>query len=248
MELKNLIASGEVVDIYRDGDKVIKLFKAGSPKTIVLYEALTHSRVEEAGMKIPVIHEVSVVDGRWAIVMDHVEGKTFAELIREDPKSAGTYIEQMVDLQMEIHTKTMPKLTKLKDKLQRQINALDCIDDVKRYELLTRLDSMPKHKKLCHNNFTPENVILSKDGPVVIDWVAAKQGNASADVAKTFLMLSLHYPEYAETYMNLFCQKSGTSKRYVQEWLPIVAAARLTENVEAERELLHRWIDVVAYE
>ncbi|MFR2467110.1 MAG: aminoglycoside phosphotransferase, partial [Clostridia bacterium] len=41
---------------------------------------------------------------------------------------------------------------------------------------------------------------------------------------------------------------TGTSKKYVQEWLPIVAAAQLTENKESERELLMKWIDVVAYE
>lgn len=248
MKLTNQISSGLQVDIFREGDKVVKLFKPNCPKTVVLYEALTHTRVEEAGMKIPVIHEVTVIDGRWAIVMDAIEGKTFAELIQENPEKAGEYLEQMVDIQLDIHAKVMPKLTKLKDKLERQINALDNISDATRYELLTRLDSMPKHKKLCHNNFVPENIILSKDGPVVIDWMAAKQGNASADVAKTYLMFSLHHPDYAEKYMNLFCEKTGTSKNYVQNWLPIVAAARLTEDIAEEKDLLHRWLDVVQYE
>ena len=52
----------------------------------------------------------------------------------------------------------------------------------------------------------------------------------------------------AETYMNMFCEKTNTSKKYVQEWLPIVAAARLTEHRPEEKELLTKWIDVVAYE
>ena len=65
------------------------------------------------------------------------------------------YIEQMVDIQMEIHSKKVPKLSKLKDKLSRQINALESIDDVVRYELLPRLDSMPKHVKLCPRQLYP---------------------------------------------------------------------------------------------
>lgn len=42
MELKNLIASSETVDIYREGDKAVKIFKTGR-KTDALYEALTHA-------------------------------------------------------------------------------------------------------------------------------------------------------------------------------------------------------------
>ncbi len=248
MELKNLISSSETVDVYREGDMAIKLFKEGCRKTMPLYEALTHSRVEDTGLNIPIIREVSVINNRWAIHMDLIEGKTLADIMKEDPEHMDDYLNQMVDIQLEIHSKKVPKLSKLKDKLIRQINELDCIDDVKKYELLTRLDSMPKHIKLCHGNFTPENIIINDKGTYVVDWVAARQGNASADVAKTYLLLSLQSSDIAEKYMNLFCEKTNTSKKYVQDWLPIVAAARLTEQKPEEKELLMKWIDVVAYE
>ncbi len=248
MQLDNLIASSENVDVYQQGNIVIKLFKEGCPKTLALYEALTHARVEDTGLKVPRIHEVSVIGSRWAIHMDCIEGKTLAEMMEEDPQHKEDYIQQMVDIQLEIHSKKVPKLSKLKDKLKRQIDSLDCIDDIKKYELQTRLDSMPKHIKLCHGNFMPENIILNQNGTFIVDWVAARQGNASADVGRTYLLLSLKDPEMAEQYLNLFCQKTNTSKKYVQEWLPIVAAARLTENRPEEQDLLMKWIDVVAYE
>lgn len=248
MELKNLISSSETVDVYRVGDMAIKLFKEGCRKTMPLYEALTHSRVEDTGLNIPIIREVSVINNRWAIQMDLIEGKTLADIMKEDPDHMDDYLNQMVDIQLEIHSKKVPKLSKLKDKLIRQINELDCIDDVKKYEMLTRLDSMPKHIKLCHGNFIPENIIINDKGTYVVDWVAARQGNASADVAKTYLLLSLQSKDIAERYMNLFCEKTNTSKKYVQDWLPIVAAARLTEQKPEEKELLMKWVDVVSYE
>ena len=243
MELKNLISSSETVDVYRVGDMAIKLFKEGCRKTMPLYEALTHSRVEDTGLNIPIIREVSVINNRWAIQMDLIEGKTLADIMKEDPDHMDDYLNQMVDIQLEIHSKKVPKLSKLKDKLIRQINELDCIDDVKKYEMLTRLDSMPKHIKLCHGNFIPENIIINDKGTYVVDWVAARQGNASADVAKTYLLLSLQSKDIAERYMNLFCEKTNTSKKYVQDWLPIVAAARLTEQKPEEKELLMKWVD-----
>ena len=67
-------------------------------------------------------------------------------------------------------------------------------------------------------------------------------------MARTYLLLSLKSPEWAEKYMDLFCEKTHTSKRYVQEWLPIVAAARLTEHRPEETEMLMKWLDVVQYE
>ena len=79
------------------------------------------------------------------------------------PDKADEYIEQMVDLQIEINAQRSPKISRLKDYLKRSIESLDMIDDVKKYELLTRLESMPKHVKLCHGEFTPDNIIINKD-------------------------------------------------------------------------------------
>lgn len=248
MKFDELISSSDTVDVYRCGDKAVKLFKVNRPKTQSLYEALTHARVEDTGLHVPIIHEVSVIDGRWAITMDLIEGKTLDEVMREDPANKEKYVNDMVDLQIEVHFKQVPKLSKLKDKLARQINSLDWLDDAVKFELLARLGTMPKHTKLCHGNFTPSNIILSEKGTYILDWLAARQGNASADVARSFLLLSLEWPDIADLYLDTFCKKTNTSKKYVQDWLPIVAAAQLTENRPGERDLLMRWVDVVAYE
>lgn len=248
MELKNLIATSETVDIYQNGSIAVKVFKEDSKKTMPLYEALTHARVEATGLNVPKIHEVSVIDNRWAIHMDLIEGKTLANVMKEDPENIDKYIGDMLDIQLDIHSKQIPELSKYKDVLKKQINSLDEIDDGVKYELLTRLSSMPKHNKLCHGNFTPENIIINETGTYVVDWVAAGRGNASADIGKTYLMLSLQMPEAAEKYLELFCEKTNTSKKYVQEWLPIVAAARLIEDKAEEKELLLKWVNVTSYE
>ena len=140
-------------------------------------------------------------------------------------------------------------MNNLKDKLSRQINGLKEIDATTRYELLTRLESMPKHDKLCHGDFNPSNVIVGEDGQMtVVDWAHATQGNASADAAMTYLLFALKSQEAADLYMKLFCKKSDTARQYVQNWLPIVAAAQLAKNNELEKEFLMKWIDVVDFQ
>lgn len=252
MELKNFVAGNDIYDVYESDGLAIRVYKKPEYKEKCLYAALTHARVEttlgNSSIKMPIIHEVSVIDGNWAISMDWIKGKTLAQLMEENPDKMDTYVNQMVDIQSEIHEQYMPLLSKLKDKMSRQIKSLGQIDEIKKYELLTRLDSMPKHIKLCHNSFEPKNIIINDEGTYVINWGSARQGNASADIAKTYLLLKLHKPEIADQYLDRYCMKSGTSKRYVQAWLPIVAAAQLDKGIESEKEFLLKWIDVVEYE
>ena len=154
----------------------------------------------------------------------------------------------MVDIQIDMFSKKCPSLRNLKHKLTKQINMAP-VDDAKRYELLSRMESTPKHDKLCHGDFTPQNVIVDADGKAhIIDWNHATVGNASADVARSYLWLSLYNEKIADMYMNMYCEKTGTEKSYVQLWLPIVAAARLSKNIPEELGLLDKWIDVVEFQ
>ena len=159
------------------------------------------------------------------------------------------YLELLVDLQLEVHSKKCPLLNKLKDKMNRKISESK-LDATTRYELHTRLEGMPKHTKVCHGDFNPSNIIIAKDStPYIIDWSHATQGNASADVARTYLLFCLDGDmENAEKYLNLFCKKSDTAKQYVQKWMPIVAASQTVKDNEHEREFLLSWVNVVDYE
>lgn len=249
MKLDKVIAVRNNKTIYRDGDTCIKVFNSDYSKADVLNEALNQSRVEETGLNIPKILEVSMVDGKWAIVSEYIKGKTLAQLMEENPDKKQEYLELLVDVQIEVQSKTCPLLNKLKDKMNRKISASE-LDATTRYELHTRLDAMPKHNKVCHGDFRPSNVIISEDGtPYVIDWSHATQGNASADAARTYLCFWLKGDlEDAEKYLNLFCELSGTDKRYVQKWMPIVAASQSVKGNAHEREFLLSWANVVDYE
>ena len=249
MNLDRVIAVRNNKTIYRDGDRCVKVFSSDYSKADVLNEALNQARIEETGLNIPKIHEVTMIDGKWAIVSDYIRGKTLAQLMEENPEKKAEYIELLVDLQMSVHAKTCPLLNKLKDKMSRKIAETE-FDATTRYDLHTRLEGMPKHNKVCHGDFNPSNIIIAEDGtPYILDWSHATQGNASADVARTYLLFWLNGDiEGAETYLNLFCKKSDTAKQYVQKWMPIVAASQSVKGNEKEREFLATWVGVVDYQ
>lgn len=249
MKLDKIIAVRTGKTVYKDSDRVIKVFENGYSKADILNEALNQARIEETGLNIPKILGVSTENGKWAIISEYIKGKTLAQLMTENPDKFDEYLERFVDIQMEIHSKKAPLLTKLKDKMNRKINQAD-IDATTRYDLHTRLEGMPRHNKVCHGDFNPSNIIITDDGtPYIIDWAHATQGNASADVARTYLLFWLDGNiEGAKKYMELFCKKSDTARQYIEKWLPIVAASQSVKGNAEEREFLLSWVDVVDYQ
>ncbi len=249
MKLDRVIAVRNNKTIYRDGDLCVKVFNSDYSKADVLNEALNQARIELTGINIPKILEVTTIDGKRAIVSEFIKGKTLAQLMEETPDKKLEYINMLVDIQLEIQSKTCPMLNKLKDKMNGKISRSE-LDATTRYDLHTRLDSMPKHNKVCHGDLNPSNIIITEDGtPFILDWAHATQGNASADAARTYLLFWLSGDiSGAQKYLDVFCEKSNTAKQYVQKWMPIVAASQSVKGNEKEREFLLSWVNVVDYD
>ncbi len=251
MKLDNIIAQRNNKVIYRDGNTVIKVFNDDYKKSDILNEALNQSRIEETGLNIPKILEVTKIDGKWAIVSEFIEGKTLAEIMAEDKANIDKYIERFVEIQMDVHAKKSQLLTKIKDKMHGKISAsAELIEATTRYELHTRLESLPNHKKVLHGDFNPSNIIITPDDKAyVIDWAHATQGNASADVARTYLLFCLHEGEdFAKKYLEAFCKKSDTALQYIEKWMPIVAASQSVKGNKDETDFLLKWVDIFDFE
>lgn len=249
MDLDRVIAVRNDKTVYRDGDDCIKVFAENYAKDDVLSEALNQARVEKTGLNVPAIKSVTTIENKWAIVSEFISGKTLDRIMKENPEKKDEYLGKFVDLQLEVQSKTCPKLNKLTDKMRDKISVAQ-IDENTRYELHTRLEGMPKHAKLCHGDFNPSNIIVTESGKAyILDWSHATIGNASADTARTYLLFWLNGDiSGAEKYLDLFCEKSGTDKRYVQKWMPIVAASQSVKGKPKEREFLLSWATVMDYQ
>ena len=107
MNLDRIIAVRNNKTVFRDGDRVIKVFDNDFTKADVLNEALNQALVEETGLHIPAILEVSRIDGRWAIVSEYIKGKNLAQLIADD---SGKWLDVMAALHCEVASKSVPAL------------------------------------------------------------------------------------------------------------------------------------------
>lgn len=248
--LNQPIVERKTKTVYRDGNKIIKLFVENYSKSAILNEALIQSRVEEnTDLKMSRLLEVTKIENRWALITEYVEGTPLDVLMQQHPEKEDEYLNLFVDIQLEVLSKRVPSLNRIKDKYRRRLENANNLNDNIKYELLQRLEGMKNHDKLCHCDFNPSNIIINEDGRYsIIDWAHATQGNASADVARTFLIFSMDgKKDLAEKYLELFSKKSNIDRQLIQRWIPIVAAIRLSKNDDC-KEMLHNWVDIVDYQ
>lgn len=246
-----LVRRGNKV-VYDLGDKIAKVFNETKPVSDVFNEALNLARINECGIRSPKALEVTKLEGDeagWALITSKVPGVTLAEKIEAEPQRFGEYLEQFVDLQIEIHGYTSPLLNRQDDKYARMINSLEAINATTRYNLLERLDGLKKGTAVCHGDFNPSNVIVSEDGTLsVCDWAHATQGAPAADVAMTYLLFSLTSKEQAEAYLDTYCERADMAKQIVRQWLPVIAASELARKRKVNEEFLMNWVDVFDYQ
>ena len=100
MNFDKIISVRKNKTIYQDGERCLKVFAEGYSKSDVLNEALNQARVEETGLNIPKIHEVTVFEKKWAIVSEFIKGKTLDQLIQENPNKKDEYFDLFVNLEL----------------------------------------------------------------------------------------------------------------------------------------------------
>lgn len=235
--------------IYRDGDTVLKVFESDYSKSGILNEALNQTRVEETGLRVPRVLEVLKIDGKWAIRLEYIKGTTLQKQMDDDPGRFDDFLNTFIDIQMEVFSHHSSQLNVLYTKLDRKINEAP-LDSTTRYDLHTRLSSMPRSTAVCHGDFVPSNIVVQDDGtPYLLDWAHVTQGSPAADAALTYMRFWLSGNiDGAEKYLLAFCTRSRIAKNAVQRWMPLVAAAQLTKARPEEREFLNQWVNVVEYE
>ncbi|GAE32884.1 phosphotransferase [Halalkalibacter hemicellulosilyticusJCM 9152] len=79
----------------------------------------------------------------------------------------------------------------------------------------------------------------------MIDWVDSSAGDIRADVYRTYLLYSQFSSELANMYLRLYCEKSRLLSSEVFQWAPIIAGARLSENVSSENS--ERLMEIISH-
>jgi aminoglycoside phosphotransferase (APT) family kinase protein len=157
-----LIAGGRSADVYEAGDgRVLRRYRDGRPAGRVAGEAevMVHARAH--GVPVPEVFDVAGGD----IVMERADGPTMLTVLGRRPLAFRRQARLLARLHAVVHA--VPALEWLPAPFGDGDGA----------------------QVLLHRDLHPQNVILTADGPRIIDWEGAARGPAVADVAMTWVIV-----------------------------------------------------------
>lgn len=230
-----LIGEGKVAEVFEYGEgRVLKLYRASQPKSDAVREAEVLGVVARAGVRAPRAYEVLEFYGRWGVVMDRVDGRPFAEVMLTHHSAAAPYFGAMARLQASLHAASGVGLMPLKTRLGRKIEQASALADPVRQRLRDRLQSLPDGDRVLHGDFHPYNILGTLEDAVIVDWLDATVGPPAADVCRSWLLMQTVSLEMAEASLGAYLAIAPIERAAVFAWLPVLAAARLAENVPEE--------------
>jgi uncharacterized protein (TIGR02172 family) len=248
------IAHGRTAEIYdwRNG-QILKLFHDWFELEDIEYEARIARAIHAGGLPVPAVGEVIRVNGRNGLVYQRLDGDTMLKEMTSKPWRVLGYARRMAELHFEMHTSAIQAdIPSQRQKLGSKIRRAESLPAHLRAKILAALEVMPDHTRLCHGDFHPNNILMTAQGEMVIDWMDAALGNPLADVARTTIitlgaaetqqiqgllpkaLVRIFHAAYIRNYFKL---GPGGETEY-NRWLPIVAAARLSENIPE----LQQWL------
>jgi len=248
------IAYGRTAEIYDwETGKILKLLYDWCPAEWVESEVYITQVVRATGLHIPAVIDQIEIDGRNGIIYEHIEGSSMLQVMLSKRLKFDHFSRLLAELHIDMHTRTVPELPSIKDHLEIGIrNARGISDQIKDTALAT-LDQLPDRDVLCHNDYHPDNIMMTDEGPVIIDWITATCGDPMADVARTSLLLQISSPPQGipkpirwliafirdrvhQVYLSHYFALHPENQSRLQSWMFPVAVARLSEDITEERK------------
>jgi len=251
-----LIARGRTAEVYawQDG-QIIKLFYIWCPPQWVQREIDIGHVIAALPVSAPKLLGDVEIEGRRGIIYERVVGHSMLKLATSKPWLLFRMARLLAELHTGMHRQQGTSLPSLHSSLEYTIQHAESLPADLKEIMLRLLNSLPDGTALCHFDFHPDQVIITSQGPVILDWMTARQGHPLADVARTSLLLKfsqvpgagnlelaiidlwrrLFYRSYINHYVEL---NPGVTMKEIEAWMVPVAAGRLMENISGEQELL----------
>lgn len=237
MKLGPLLGAGKVAEVFEAGDDVIKLYRAGVGPEQARHEAGILHALRDTALVVPRSLGVMQAEGRWGLLMTRMRGRPLGEAMIAGADFSGL-VETLAELHRQVHGQRVAGLPSLRHRLVDRIGRVSLLNGAERARLLDRLTALPDGDALCHGDFHPFNIVADGRELGIIDWLDATSGPAAADVGRTYLLVLHNLPSLAEPYLAARLRGATFDRRGVEAWLPVLAGARLAENVPEETDRL----------
>ncbi|MBN2511029.1 MAG: phosphotransferase [Spirochaetales bacterium] len=251
-----LIGKGMTAEIFSlENDRILKLYYPHFDEGMALHEARIAEAINGLGAA-PQFHGIQKSGGRTGLVYERISGYELMANFKKPFAPLKKFIKNMAREQYRINSIAAPK------KLISQRERLGDMIGLSKEQLggyyekvIARLEGLDSQAFLCHGDYHPGNIMVRGGEYIAIDWMNAYAGNPLSDAARTWLMFASPYlpegipaplkillkclkPAMARVFRNEYLGLSGKRKGDFCQWIPVMAAARLVEQIPGEQQWL----------
>ena len=239
-------------------NQVVKLFRPNVPIGASWFEAHMTQIAFAAGAPSPKVFGVRTIEGRFAMMMQRFDGPTLLQLTRTGAVARTQAGAILASLFRAVHAMKLPPevpdlRSSIETGLQREGLPAHVAPGVR--ALLDRLSRAegPGEDGLCHGDLHPGNVIMTAEGPRLIDWIGVVRAPPAFDLACATFLLAEIAPQYADDperpraiaaalqseYARLAGMDPAVLAAAIESWMPIVHVRALgSPGMSGQRERL----------
>jgi Ser/Thr protein kinase RdoA (MazF antagonist) len=248
------LAKGRTADVFawQDG-LILKLFHSWFDLPSIEYEQRLGRAVHASGLPVPAVYDLVQVNGRNGLVYQSIAGTPMLAIFMHKPWRFAGLARCLAALHAEMHANALhPDLPAQRSRLESKIHQAAALEDETKQHALDALATLPDGDRICHGDFHPGNVLIQPTGAVIIDWIDASLGNPLADLARTSVLIlgaaaSIQVPNrlikvlvgtFHQVYLTHYFRLRPGGEAEYRRWIPVVAAARLSEGIPEVQEWL----------
>jgi Ser/Thr protein kinase RdoA (MazF antagonist) len=252
-----LLGEGREAEVFAlDGERVLRLARSADRADALDAEHAALLAAGAAGAPVPRVYERVAVEGRPGLVLERLPDRNLLLEIGARPWRVWPISRSLGTLHARIHAAAAPdSLPGVHERLRERLSS-PLVPAPVRSRALAQLEELPAGDRLCHGDFHPGNVLVGgaagDGGMVAIDWTGASRGDPAADVARSFLIIRFGAltPDATRAvtalahvgrrllwggYLRAYSSATRLRWSAVEGWLPVIAAARLAEDIAGER-------------
>ena len=212
--------------------QVVKLFKAWVPERLSWWEARMTRAVFAAGGPAPQVLGEITLEGRFGMILPRLDGPTLLDLSRSAAMPSEQVGAILAAVAMTVHQAPPPAhAPSLRDSVGGSLrDTSGVVPDHIATGVLALIDRLTPGDGLCQGDLNSGNVIMTAEGPRLIDWLGAVRAPAAYDLACCHVIFFETAPEIAPDPERPIAVGAAMQAEYAR--LAGVTLAALTAEVE----------------
>jgi len=220
-----MIGQGFFGKVYRlDEDTIVKVYSGSDSIPMIENERRMARMALLKGVPTAISYDMVKVGNSYGAVFELLNAKTMNDLLREHPENRDEIIRQYAGLIRQVHGIEMDPGS-LPDSREIFLGYLDIIRDHlasgQNLRLRELLRAMPVDRRMIHGDLQMKNIMVTDEGPMLIDMDTLSMGHPVFDLQGIYLAYQLFQADEPDNSLNFFGIDPDTCDRVWKKGFPL---------------------------